>query len=85
MLGMTGCVSFYVINEKENTSPRRTNTDSVENNFCCSRQFGGSGANPTSQQSKTNYIRASVDQVAKSCAKGNVVSTFNCKMKYWIN
>ena len=69
MIGVVSCVSFYVINENETIFPRRTNDDTVENHFCYSRQFGGSGTNPTSQQQKTNYFRASVHQVAKSHAR----------------
>ena len=85
MLGMVGCVSFYVVNEKENISPRTTNADTVENYFCCSRQFGGSGTNPTSHKQKTKDVRASVRQVAKSHAKGNNISMFNRMKKYYPN
>ena len=66
--------------EKQTIVPRTTNTDGIENHFICSRQNGGSGDSPTSQEIK-NVARVS----AFTASKGNSDSTpniFEKKKKY---
>ena len=46
ILGLVGCIQFYVIENGEIYVPRRTNTDTVEHHFRNSRQSVGGGNSP---------------------------------------